>query len=129
PEGNPQYELTVQAGCITCGKDNICGCAITKIGVVLHFQINVNTDKIDKGVWKNTADDTKKLGKTKPTAPKDGDKDKDEWKRVDKDSVVKHEKTHCDDVRKAIEDNLKEGLKGAFAAFSCPDKDCKKDND
>jgi hypothetical protein len=128
--GKPPYDLTVEGGCITCGKDNICCCAITKISVVLHFQINVNTDKIDKGVWMNTSDDPKKLGKTKTAAPKDSDKDKDEWKKVDKDSVVKHEKTHCDDLRKAIEDNLKEGLKGnAFTPSSCPDKDCKQDND
>lgn len=128
--GKPPYDLTVEGGCITCGKDNICCCAITKISVVLHFQINVNTDKINKGVWMNTADDPKKLGKTKITAPKDSDKDKDEWKKVDKDSVVKHETTHCEDLRKAIEDNLKEGLKGnAFTPSQCQDKDCKKDND
>lgn len=124
------YDLTVEGGCIKCGKDNICCCAITKISVVLHFEIKVNTDKIAKGVWMNTADDPKKLGKTKPTGPKDGDKDKDEWKKVDKDSVVKHEKTHCDDVRKAIEDDLKDMQKeGALTALLCPDKDCKQDND
>ena len=129
--GKPPYDLTVEGGCITCGTDSsICCCAITKISVVLHFQINVNTDKIDKGVWMNTTDDPNKLGKTKTTAPKDGDKDKDEWKKVDKDSVVTHEKTHCEDLRKKIEDNLKDGLKGnAFTPSPCPDKDCKKDND
>ena len=128
--GKPPYDLTVEGGCITCGEDKICCCVITKISVVLHFEIKVNTDKIDKGVWMNTSDDPKKLGKTKTTAPKDGDKDKDEWKKVDKDSVVTHEKTHCEDMRKKIEDNLNEGIKGtAFTPSPCADKDCKKDND
>lgn len=126
--GQPPYDLTVEGGCIKCG--DVCCCVITKISVVLHFEIKVNTDRIDKGVWMNTTDDPKKLGKTKITAPKDGDKDKNEWKKVDKDSVVTHEKTHCEDLRKKIEDNLKEGLKGnAFTPSQCQDNDCKKDNE
>lgn len=119
--------------CETCaGSGASCCCRIDSLNLFLTFKLTLNENKINKGVWMNTnSSDPANFGRTKvgKQLPRSL-KHKEDWQKVDRKSVIIHERQHFSDIQLALSETLNAELqKFMVVQYPCTEnakKACEK---
>lgn len=118
--------------CERCdGSGYSCCCRLSELTVAIYFHLYLNTAAIEKGVWLNTNTRSGQYMHTlKGGEFKENQKDAGDWKRVDKRSVIVHERQHFSDFKEAISKVIREQLRNfpviQYPCSTVSSEDCRK---